>query len=131
MGGSVGVGVGGQSGCERRIEVFVKIQKKKIGGWGGRGEGGRVGGVGSAWGGQSGCERRIEGFCENSKKRFFLGGWGGPCGGRWGSVGASGSGWVVRVDVNEELKFLLKFKKKNWGGSWGVVEGSGEGSGWM
>ena len=29
--------VGGQSGCERRIEVFVKIQKKKkIGGWGGR-----------------------------------------------------------------------------------------------
>ena len=41
--------MGGQSGCERRIEVFVKIQKKKIGGggggwWGGRG---RVGG--SEW----------------------------------------------------------------------------------
>ena len=48
--------MGGQSGCERRIEVFVKIQKKKIGG----------GGVG----------------------------------------GGSGSGWGVRVDVNEELKFL-------------------------
>ena len=35
-----GVGLGGQSGCERRIEVFVKIQKKKnLGGgrWGGRG----------------------------------------------------------------------------------------------
>ena len=32
-----GVGLGGQSGCERRIEVFVKIQKKKIflGGGGG------------------------------------------------------------------------------------------------
>ena len=57
MGG--GVGLGGQSGCERRIEVFVKIQKKKI----------------------------------------FLGGWG------WGGVGG-GSGWGVRVDVNEELKFL-------------------------
>ena len=28
MGGGVGVGLGGQSGCERRIEVFVKIQKK-------------------------------------------------------------------------------------------------------
>ena len=27
-----GVGLGGQGGCERRIEVFVKIQKKKIGG---------------------------------------------------------------------------------------------------
>ena len=29
-----GVGLGGQSGCERRIEVFVKIQKKKFF-WGG------------------------------------------------------------------------------------------------
>ena len=55
MGGRWGVGVGGQSGCERRIEVFVKIQKKKI------------------WGGGS---------------------------------GGVGSGWGVRVDVNEELKFL-------------------------
>ena len=27
--GGGGVGVGGQSGCEQRIEVFVKIQKKK------------------------------------------------------------------------------------------------------
>ena len=26
---------GGQGGCERRIDVFVKIPKKKIGGWGG------------------------------------------------------------------------------------------------
>ena len=25
-------------------------------------------------------------------------------------------GGGVRVDVNEELKFLRKFKKKNWGG---------------
>ena len=29
------VGLGGQGGCERRIEVFVKIQKKKLGGGGG------------------------------------------------------------------------------------------------
>ena len=35
-GGGGGSGLGGQGGCERRIEVFVKIQKKKIGG-GGRG----------------------------------------------------------------------------------------------
>ena len=39
----------------------------------------------------------------------------------------------VKVDVNEELKFLGKFKKKNWGGS---REGGGGrvwggGSGWM
>ena len=31
----------GQGGCERRIEVFVKIQKKKLGrGGGGSGKGG-------------------------------------------------------------------------------------------
>ena len=33
-----GVGLGGQGGCERRIEVFVKIQKKIC--WGGSGGGG-------------------------------------------------------------------------------------------
>ena len=49
-----GWGSGGQGGCKRRIEVFVKFQKKN------RGGGGQVG----------------------------------------------GSGWGVRLDVNEELKFL-------------------------
>ena len=34
-GGSGGVGLGEQGGCERRIEVFVKTQKKI----GGQGEG--------------------------------------------------------------------------------------------
>ena len=38
----MGSGLGGQCGFERRIEVFVKIQKK----WGGGGSGGRVGGSG-------------------------------------------------------------------------------------
>ena len=49
VGGGVGVGLGGQSGCERRIKVFVKIQKKKkfVGGGGG----GRWGGGGGRWGG--------------------------------------------------------------------------------
>ena len=50
MGGGVGVGLGGQSRCERRIEVFVKIQKKNIflgGEVGGGGGGG--GGGGSGW----------------------------------------------------------------------------------
>ena len=47
-----------QGGCERRIEVFVKIKKKNFffgGGvwWGGRGGGG----WGVGLGGQSGCER--------------------------------------------------------------------------
>ena len=46
--GGVGLGGGGQGGCERRIEVFVKIQKKDLfWGGGGRGLGGWVGG--SEW----------------------------------------------------------------------------------
>ena len=49
-------GGGGQGGCESKIEVFWKIQKK-------------IGGAGR------------------------VGPWGGP-------------GWGVRMDVNEELKFL-------------------------
>ena len=46
-GGPGGSGWGGQGGCERRIEVFLKIKEKKLGG----GVGGcRVGGD------QGGCE---------------------------------------------------------------------------
>ena len=55
-----------------------------------------MGGVRLGGGGQGGCERRIEVFVKIQKK-FFWGGGGG---------GGSGSGWGVRVDVNEELKFL-------------------------
>ena len=55
-----------------------------------------MGGVGL--GGQGGCERRIEVFVKIQKKNFLRGG--------GGSVVGSGSGWGVRVDVNEELKFL-------------------------
>ena len=40
------------------------------------------------------------------KKNFFFGGGGGVRGGGWWGGGGSGSGWGVRVDVNEELKFL-------------------------
>ena len=62
-GGGVVLGGGGQDGCEQRMEIFVEIKKKKIGGVRGGGGGG---GGGSGW----------------------------------------GLGWGVRVDVNEELKFL-------------------------
>ena len=54
-----GVGSGGQSGCERRIEVFVKIQKKNFF-WGGRGEG-VVGGGGGGGGGGSGGRGSVGG----------------------------------------------------------------------
>ena len=50
MFGGGGVGLGSQGGCERRIEVFVKIQEKKLGGRrGGGGVGGGVGMEGSGW----------------------------------------------------------------------------------
>ena len=70
---------GGQGGCERRIEVFVTIQKKN---WG---VSGRVGGVG----GQGGCERRIEVFVKIQKIK------------KLGGSGGGGSGLGVRVDVYE------------------------------
>ena len=79
----------------------MKIQKKKIfffGGGGGRGRGrGGVGGGGG--GGQGGCESRIEVFWKiQKKKKIFFGG---------RSVGPwRGPGWGIRMDVNEELKFL-------------------------
>ena len=48
-----GMGGGGQGGCERRIEVFVKIKKNGLGG----------GGVGHGR-----CERRSEVFVKLKKK---------------------------------------------------------------
>ena len=49
MGGGVGVRLGGQTGCEQRIEVFVKIQKKNIFFLGGGGGGGGGRGRGPGW----------------------------------------------------------------------------------
>ena len=57
--GGEGLGWGGRGGCDRRIEVFVKIHKKNRGGGGRglvRGGGGLGGGESSGWGGQGGCE---------------------------------------------------------------------------
>ena len=48
----------GQGGCERRIEGFVKIQKK-IFFWGGGG--GSGGGSGGQWGGGGGGRGRVGG----------------------------------------------------------------------
>ena len=104
-----GVGLGGgQDGCERRIKVFVKIQKIYffLGGWGiGLGGGGGQGrceqrsevfvkikkkncGGGSGWGGQGGCEQRSEVFVKIKKKIV-----GGGVGSRRGvQVGGRGQG---------------------------------------
>ena len=46
-------------------------------------------------------------------------------------LGVGESGWGIRVDVNEELKFLGKIhKKREWGVRWGV-RSVGGGTGWM
>ena len=45
-GGSGGVGLRSQGGCERRSKVFVKIQKKNLGGGGLVGVGGSDQGLG-------------------------------------------------------------------------------------
>ena len=82
----------------------MKFKKKKLG-WGTKGEG-------SGLGGQGGCDRRIEKFLGKFTKKNFRG----------GGVGlGGGGGGGVRLDVNEELKFLCKFKKKKklWGGGGG------------
>ena len=74
----MGGGVGGSGWM--RIEVFVKIQKKKIFFFLG-------GGVGL--GCQSGCELRIEVFVKIQKKKIFFFGGGGVGGGS-----GEGSGWM-------------------------------------
>ena len=70
-----GSGLGGQGGCNRRIEKFLgKFTKKKFQG----------GGVRVWLGGQSGCERRIEVFVKIKKKKKLAGsGWGGGGGSGW------------------------------------------------
>ena len=83
---------------------------------------GRGGGV---VGGQGGCGRRIEVFVKIPKKKIFLGGRGQGGVGSGGGGGGGGRVGGVRVDVNEELKFLGKFTKKKFGGG-----GSQVGSDW-
>ena len=101
--GGGGFGLGGQGGCERRIEVFVKIPKKKyfFFFWGG----GPEGGGGSGWGGGVRVDVNEElKFYENSKKR--LGGLGRGVGSGWGS-GLGGQGGCER-----RIEVFVKIKKK-------------------
>ena len=98
--------MGGQGGCDRRIEVFVKIQKQKN--WGVGGSGGEKSGWGG--GGQGRCDRRIEVFGKIHKKKFGRG---------------------VRVDLNGELKFFFFFFFFFGGGGGPGMGGRVGGSGWM
>ena len=76
----------GQSGCEPRIELIVKMQKS----W-------EVGAV-RGGGGQGGCDRRMEVIVKMQKNV------GGGRSGRGGVVGVRSGGG--QVDVNVELKLL-------------------------
>ena len=69
--------------------LYIKVAKLRTG----------VGGGGVRLGGQGECERRIEVFVKIQKKN---GGWGGGGGGSGGGIRLGG----LRVDANEELKFL-------------------------
>ena len=80
MGGSGGR-VGGQGGCERRIEVFVNIQKRNWGSEGGGGSG-RVGGGGV----KVDVIEELKFWGKFTKKKF-----GGGGGFGWGG---GGSGWM-------------------------------------
>ena len=101
-----GRGGGGQDGCERRIEVFVKIQKK-------------IGGGGA---GQDGWERRIEVFVNIQKNILFFWWWGGG-GGSGRGVGLGGGG--VQGRCGERSEVFVKIKKKIVGGVGSVREGGG------
>ena len=63
-------GLGGQGGCERRIEVFVKVHIFFF--WGGGVGSARVGGSGWGSGDQGGCERIIEVSCDQHHVIRFL-----------------------------------------------------------
>ena len=90
---------GDQGGCERRIEVIVKMEKRE------KKSRGRAG-----FGGQGGCERRIEVIV---KILGGFGGGGGPVGGRDPVGRGSGGGGPGQVGLE-------------WGeGCWSGVGGRG------
>ena len=103
--------VGGQGGCERRIDVFVKIQEK----WRGRG---RVWGVGL--GGQGRCNRVVR--VDVNEELKFLGKLKKNGGGGRGGVGSGrGVGWGSQGGCERRIDvfFFVKIQKKKLRGGVG------------
>ena len=102
--------MGGQVGCEQRIEVFVKIQKRIKKNWGGEGSGG---------GGGLGVRVDVteqKSFCENLKKKNFVG----------GGVGLGGGiqvGWGGQGGCERRIEVFVKIQKKK------ILGGGGFGGG--
>ena len=124
-GGRVGgSGMGGQGGCERSIEFFVKIQKNNI--FGG------FGGFGLGWGARSDVNEKLK-FLWKFKKNG--GGGGRGAGSRGGGVGfGGGSGWMWtnerRIEVFGKIhkKIFREGVERGGGGvrlGVGLVGGSG------
>ena len=68
--------------------------------------------------------KELKFLCKLKKYIFFGVGGGAKVGGEGGAgAGPGRSVWGVRVVVNEQLKFLGKFTKKNRGGGGGRVGG--------
>ena len=111
-GGRVGgSGMGGQGGCERSIDFFVKIQKNNI--FGG------FGGFGLGWGARSDVNEKLK-FLWKFKKN------GGGGSGGWVKGGGSGlGGGGVRVDVNEWTKNWSFWENSQENISGGCREGGG------
>ena len=111
-----GWGGGGQGGCERRIEVFVKIQKQKLGGGRGRvGRGVRV--------------DVIEELKFLGKFKKKIGGGGGGVGVGRGQVGVGLAGGGGQGGCEQRIEVFVKIQKKNifffFGGGGGGAGGLG------
>ena len=141
MGRGGGSGWGDQGGCDRRIEVFVKIQKKKMGG-GVSGESFRVdvnkelkflgkwGWVGGSF--RVDVNKELKFLGKFTKIKFGVGGWGqGGCERRIEVFGKiRGSGWWGggQGGCERRIEVFVKITKKNWGGGGlgvGLVGGQG------
>ena len=82
-GGGPGGRVGGQGGCERRIEVFLKIKKNN---------GGEGGGAGSGWGVRMDVNEELKFLLKIQKKNFGGRGVAGEGSGAWGLGWGRGQG---------------------------------------
>ena len=98
--------LGGQGGCERRIEVFEKIHKKMVcGGWwgvrvgGGGGREERGGGEGRVGGVRGDVNEELKFLRKFTKKKRFSGCVGGGGGVGWGGQG----GCERRIEVFEKI----------------------------